>query len=133
VGKTIGVVGAGSWATALSVLLAGKGYTVKMWSRRDELARNINENRENSRYLPGVNIPPNIKVCTVLEHALRGAEVVVFGVPSHVFREVLRVALPHLPSRVVLVNVAKGIEEQSLCRMSEVFAGEAGELSLIHI
>lgn len=124
--KKIGVLGAGSWATALSVLLAKKGYSVRMWSRRPDLAREINETRENSRYLPGVAVPPGVEVVVELEHALRGAEGVVFGVPSHAFRDVIRSAIPDLPEGAVLINVAKGIEEVSLCRMSQAFAEEAG-------
>jgi len=122
----IGVLGAGSWATALSVLLAQKGYQVRMWSRRPELADEINKARENSRYLPGVAVPSGIEVSVAMEYVLREAEAVVFGVPSHAFRDVVRAAISHIPGRVMLVNVAKGIEERSLNRLSVVYAEEAG-------
>lgn len=125
--KKIGVLGAGSWATALSVLLAKKGYQVRMWSRRPDLAGEINNFRENSRYLPGVAVPPGIEVSVEMEYVLREPEAVVFGVPSHAFRDVVRTAIPYIPNGAVLVNVAKGIEEQSLCRLSRVFAEEAGQ------
>ena len=124
VSKKIGVLGAGSWATALSRLLSLKGHTVRLWSICPEQVQEINETRENSQYLPGVVLPPGIKATVDLEKTLHDAEVVLFGVPSHAFREVLRSALPFLPDAAILVNAAKGIEEESLYRMSMVFAGE---------
>lgn len=125
--KKVGVLGAGSWATALSRLLARLGHLVRVWSIFPEQVREINETRENSQYLPGVAIPPGVEATVDLEKTLADAEVVLFGVPSHAFREVLRKALPYLPAKSIIINVAKGIEEESLCRMSTVFAGEAGE------
>jgi glycerol-3-phosphate dehydrogenase (NAD(P)+) len=127
VSKKVGVLGAGSWATALSRLLARLGHLVRVWSIFPEQVREINETRENSQYLPGVAIPPGVEATVDLEKTLADAEVVLFGVPSHAFREVLRKALPYLPAKSIIINVAKGIEEESLCRMSTVFAGEAGE------
>ncbi len=124
--KKIGVLGAGSWATALSVLLAKKGYSVSMWSILPDLIRQINEMRENQKFLPDVAIPPGIEAMGDLEQVLRDAEAVIFGVPSHAFREVLHQARPFLPARAILINVAKGIEEESLCRLSQAFAQETG-------
>lgn len=128
--EKIGVVGAGSWATALAVLLAGKGYTVRMWARRSGLAAAINAEGENRSYLPGVKIPPAVIVTDNLGETLDGAGTAVFGVPSHVFREVLSLSLPHLADKTVCVNVAKGLEEVSLERPSQVFAEEAGNEAL---
>ncbi|MDF9407361.1 NAD(P)H-dependent glycerol-3-phosphate dehydrogenase [Pelotomaculum isophthalicicum JI] len=122
----VGVIGAGSWATALAALLAKKGRRVIMYARRPELAEEINITRENSRYLPGVAIHPNIEVTVDLERAFRKARVVVFGVPSHAFREVVRQSRPFLKNDTIYVNTAKGIEETSLSSMSAVFAQEAG-------
>ncbi|MFA4885215.1 MAG: NAD(P)H-dependent glycerol-3-phosphate dehydrogenase [Desulfotomaculaceae bacterium] len=124
--KRIGILGAGSWATAISVLLAQKGFSVKMWSILPEQADEINKTRENSGYLPGVTIPPGVEVLLDLEQTLKDADTVVFGVPSHAFRQVVRQSMPYLPGGAVLVNVAKGIEEDSLCRLSQVLAQEAG-------
>ncbi len=124
--KKVSVLGAGSWATALSVLLANKGQSVRMWSRRPDLAGEINETRKNSRYLPGVALPPGIEVSVELEHVLEETEAVVFGVPSHAFLSVLRAAMPYIPGTATLINTAKGIEEQTLRRLSQVFIEEAG-------
>lgn len=122
----IGVIGAGSWATALAVVLAKKEVPVSIWSRRTDLAVWINRDKENKSYLPGVRIPENVKATTDLAETISGAEAVLFGVPSHAFREVLRSALPHLGKEAKCINAAKGIEEGTLNRLSQVFADEAG-------
>lgn len=125
-GKKIGILGAGSWATAISVLLAKKGFKVKMWSIMPEQVKEINETRENIAFLPGVAIPPGVEAVDDLEQAVFDAEAVVFGVPSHAFREVVRKAVSYIPGGAIIINVAKGIEEDSLCRMSQAFTQEAG-------
>ncbi|MEW6423322.1 MAG: NAD(P)H-dependent glycerol-3-phosphate dehydrogenase [Bacillota bacterium] len=123
--QKIAVLGGGSWGTALAVLLSKKVRQVALWVKRDELAEEINRG-ENVRYLPGVFIPENVRATGDLPGVLAGAEAVLFAVPSHAFRDVLRRALPGLPRRVPLINAAKGIEENTLLRMSEVFLEEAG-------
>lgn len=128
--ELIGVIGAGSWATALAVLLAKKGCRVKMWARRPEIVEQINTTRENSRYLPGVAIPPNIEATIDLERALRHCLMVVYGVPAQAFRDVVRQTLPFLEKDAIYINTAKGIEETTLCRMSAAFAQEAGAARL---
>ncbi|WP_027718748.1 NAD(P)H-dependent glycerol-3-phosphate dehydrogenase [Desulfovirgula thermocuniculi] len=128
--QKVAVLGAGSWGTALAALLAGKGYRVEVWARRQELASTINAERQNRRYLPGVILPPNVRAQVDLPAVLENACAVVFAVPSHAFREVLRAALPCIPKGAMIVNVAKGIEEGSLLPLSRVFAGEAGEEEL---
>lgn len=126
----IAVLGGGGWGTALACLLAGKGHPVRLWARRAEHAAALDAARENVRYLPGVRIPEGVVVKASLTEVLDFADVVVFAVPSHAFREVLRTALPAVPSAACIVNVAKGIEETTLQRLSEVFAAEAGREAL---
>uniref|UniRef100_A0A7C2E2G8 Glycerol-3-phosphate dehydrogenase [NAD(P)+] n=1 Tax=Ammonifex degensii TaxID=42838 RepID=A0A7C2E2G8_9THEO len=126
----VAVLGAGGWGTALACLLAEKGYDVRLWARRTEHAAALNTARENVRYLPGVRIPEGVLVTASLAEVLETATVVVFAVPSHAFREVLRAALPEISPAACIVNVAKGIEEQTLLRLSEVFAAEAGREAL---
>lgn len=123
--QKVAVLGAGSWGTALAVLLSRKVRTVEIWARRKDLAEAVNSG-ENARYLPGVALPGNVRAKVRMEEVLAGAEAVIFAVPSHAFREVLREALGSLPEEVLLVNVAKGLEENTLFRMSEVFLEEAG-------
>ncbi|MEW6446471.1 MAG: NAD(P)H-dependent glycerol-3-phosphate dehydrogenase [Bacillota bacterium] len=123
----IAVLGGGGWGTALACLLAGKGYPVRLWVRRPEHAAALNTARENARYLPGVRIPHGVAVTASMTEALDGAAVVVFAVPSHAFREVLKIALPDIHPAACIVNAAKGLEEPTLRRLSEVFAAEAGQ------
>ncbi len=128
--KKISVLGAGSWATALSVLLAHKGYRIRMWSRNAQLVNEINKTKKNKRYLPEVLIPSGIAVSMDMKYVLDETEAVLFGVPSHAFREVIGKAMPYLPENAVIINAAKGIEENSLCSMSRVFSEEAGKVRL---
>lgn len=125
-GPRVAVVGAGSWGTALAVLLAGKGYRVGLWGRAPELIERLKEERENRRYLPGVKLPPELFLTADLEEGLHGAELMVLAVPSHAFRDVVRLITPLLRPGTVVVNAAKGLEEASLARLSQVFAEVAG-------
>ncbi len=120
----VAVLGAGSWATALSVLLGKKGLPVQMWARREELAGEINFGRENKKYLPGVAMPETVNVSTDIALTMKNAEFIVMGVPSHAFRETLQLIRPLITGREIVVNTAKGLEEGTLHRLSEVFAGE---------
>lgn len=125
----VAVIGAGSWATALAQVLAQKNNTVHLCARRQALADLINSG-ENSRYLPGIPLNSNISADTDMEKVLSQAEAVIFGVPSHCFRDLLRESLPYISKGATVVNVAKGLEESSLLRLSEVYADEAGEEAL---
>lgn len=125
----VAMIGAGSWATALAQVLAQNNHSVVLWARRQELAQLINEG-ENQRYLPGIKLHPTVTADTDLEKVLHEASAVVFGVPSHCFRDLLQQSLPFIKSDAVLINVAKGLEESTLLRLSEVLASEAGEAAL---
>ena len=123
--KNIGVVGAGSWGTALAITLSGKGHQVKIWDLDETHLKELDENRENVRYLPGIKFNDNLKIAFSVEEALDGADIVLFSAPAQHFRSALKGALPYLKENMVAVNVAKGIEQGSLMRMSEI----AGELA----
>lgn len=122
----VAVLGAGSWGTALAAHLAGKGYRVGLWSRRPDQVEQLNTCRENSRYLPGIKLPEKMLVSSDLERVLSTAEYVIFSVPSHSFRQVLTDALVYIDEQALIINTAKGIEENSLKRLSEVFNAVAG-------
>jgi len=113
------VVGAGSWGTALAVLLAETGHDVTLWSYEKDIASSINERSENP-YLQGVRLPPRIRAETDLVAAVRGAKLVVSVSPSQVVRSVMKVAGPHIEESALLVSASKGIELGSLLRMDEV-------------
>lgn len=121
----IAVLGSGSWGTAFSVVLADAGNEVALWARRPELCERINERRENDAYLPGLELPRSISATNDPGRAIDGAEVVVLAVPSQSLRENLRGWAPLITDEQVLVSLMKGVERDSLLRMSEVI----GELT----
>jgi glycerol-3-phosphate dehydrogenase (NAD(P)+) len=129
----IGVLGAGSWGTALAVHLAGAGgHAVALWARHPELARRLAAARENRDYLAGVEIPPGVEPTADMA-ALAGSDVVLLVVPSHGFRAVLRqfLATPAVAAGgrpLVLVSATKGIETDTLARMSQVAAEETAAI-----
>ena len=118
--KRIGVIGAGSFGTALAMTLTGKGHQVKIWGRKQAQLELMEETRENPHYLPGVVLPDELKMAFRLEEALGGADVAVFSVPAQTFRDVFARAMPYLKPDTVVVNVAKGIEKGTLLRLSQV-------------
>jgi glycerol-3-phosphate dehydrogenase (NAD(P)+) len=122
----IGVLGAGSWGTALAVHLAAAGNRVTLWARREELARALTSEAENRTYLPGVEIP-DAMVCTSKLEDLSGCDPVLVVVPSHGFRQVVRDFLAVGPQSrsVTLISATKGVETETLARMSQVAAEEA--------
>ncbi|WP_437925850.1 NAD(P)H-dependent glycerol-3-phosphate dehydrogenase [Sorangium sp. So ce291] len=122
----VAVIGAGAWGTALAKLLADKGNPTALWAHQGELAERIGRERQNHRYLPGVELPESLRATSDLEDALRGAELVVVVVPSHALREVVREAGRHIPRDALVCSATKGIENDSLMLMSEVLVDELG-------
>ena len=120
------VLGAGAWGTALAKVLAEKGERVVVWSRREDLAREIADRGENVRYLPGAKLPDTLTATHDLAAALDGATMVVFVVPSHGTRDVARAAARLIPPHATIVSATKGIENESLEFMDEVLANELG-------
>jgi len=114
------VIGAGSWGTALAMVLARAGHEVQIWSREQEIAFNINNLHENNSYLPGVTLPDSIKAYTDLESCLDNRDLVVFGTPSHTTREVAAKVKPFLSGKEICVTVSKGIENETYMTMSQV-------------
>lgn len=118
--KKIAVLGAGSWGTALAVTLSTNGHAVNMWDINAEHARELKENRENKRYLPEVSFNELLNISMEAEEAIQGADIVLFSAPAQHFRNALENAMPYLKKDMVLVNVAKGIEQKTLLRMSQI-------------
>lgn len=121
--KATAVLGAGSWGTALAVHLAKAGHHVRLWARDNAFVDELRHTHANERYLPGIALPERIAPTASLEEALSGARFVVVAVPSHGFRAVVQRATPFL-SDAVLVSATKGIEVDSLQRMSQVIESE---------
>jgi glycerol-3-phosphate dehydrogenase (NAD(P)+) len=121
------VLGAGSWGTALAMQLARAGHAVRLWTRSADHAQDMVETRENRRYLPGFKLAAPIVPTADLERAVRSAhDLVVVAVPSHAVRETAENAKPALDSNAIVVSAAKGIEEGSSQRMSEVLLEAMG-------
>lgn len=118
--KKIGVIGAGSWGTALALVLSGKGHKVKIWDVDSQHLDELEQNRENTRYLPDIKFNDDLQVGMTLEETMNGADVILFSAPAQHFRSALENAEPYLKQDMLLVNVAKGIEQKTLLRMSEI-------------
>ncbi len=121
---TIGVLGSGSWGSALAMHLARTGHDVRLWARDAGLAATMAALRENPAYLPGLPFPPRLMPTASLCDAITGAQIIVMAVPSHGLRAVSRAAAPLMPGGATLVSAAKGLEEGTLLRMSEVLRAE---------
>ncbi|MCL2543974.1 MAG: NAD(P)-dependent glycerol-3-phosphate dehydrogenase [Nocardioidaceae bacterium] len=119
-GNKVAVLGAGSWGTAFSMVLADAGNDVTVWARREEVAEAIDKGHENVDYLPGIELPRTIGATTDPEEALAGADLVFLATPSQSLRENLPTFTPYLADDAVLVSLMKGVELGTLDRMSEV-------------
>jgi glycerol-3-phosphate dehydrogenase (NAD(P)+) len=116
----ITVLGAGSWGTTLALVLLGNGHDVTLWCYTQEQLELMREKRENSEFLPGVPLPPNLKFSSDIEASSENRDMIVMAVPSQYLRSVVQ-KIAHLDlGRTVICNVAKGIENSTLMTMSEV-------------
>jgi glycerol-3-phosphate dehydrogenase (NAD(P)+) len=120
------VLGAGSWGTALAIHLGSSGHEVTLWGRDRALIDEMAARRANPTYLPDLTFPAPLCPVPSLDAALAGARFVIVAVPSHGLRSVVRAAAAHVPKDAVLVSATKGIETESLQRMSQVIAEETG-------
>jgi glycerol 3-phosphate dehydrogenase (NAD(P)+) (EC 1.1.1.94) len=118
----IAVYGAGSWGTALAVLLAKAGHKTVLIGRNLEKMEIMKSSRENDQYLPGIVLPDNLELTGDL--ARLDAEMVIFSVPSQIVRAAAKLLKPYLRPGTILVNTAKGLEEGTQLRLSQVIAEE---------
>jgi glycerol-3-phosphate dehydrogenase (NAD(P)+) len=124
--RPVAVIGAGSWGTALAQLLADKGPGCRLWVYEPQVLEDLRRDRVNHTFLPGVDLSARISPTGDFGEALDAAGVAVMAVPSHVFRQVLRQARPHLPPDVILVSATKGVEIESRLTMEGVVREELG-------
>lgn len=122
--EVVAVLGGGSFGTAIASILAENGHEARLWVRDPETAAAINLDRENTRYLPGAQLPSGVFATDDLERALGGAALVFVAVPSGAFRQVLQQAHPWLSPDVVAVSCTKGIEAAGFSLMSQVLREE---------
>ena len=120
----VSVIGAGSWGTALSMLLCGNGHDTVLWSHREEQAEELRRTREHKAKLPGVRLPEKLHITSSLEEALAGKDVIVLAVPSVAVRSTARKMNPYIRYGQLIVNVAKGIEEHTLTTLTDMIEEE---------
>lgn len=129
----VAVIGAGSWGTAVAGIAAAH-TDATLWARDPALAAAIDRDGRNDAYLPGIELPP-LHVTADLAAALAGADIVVMGVPSHGFRDVLTAGAPAIDPDATVVSLVKGVEQGSLLRMTEVAAevlgGDPGRIGVL--
>lgn len=118
------VLGAGSWGTALAIQLGSARRPVRLWGRDAPLLVEMAKRRANPTYLPDFTLPDPVEPVEALSAALHGARYVIVAVPSHGLRAVIREAAPHIGAESVLVSATKGLERDTLARMSEVIRAE---------
>ncbi|MFZ5448313.1 MAG: NAD(P)H-dependent glycerol-3-phosphate dehydrogenase [Thermodesulfobacteriota bacterium] len=124
--KAVAVIGAGSWGTTLTQLLAEKGQDVRLWVREPEVYAGLNRDHINHTFLPKVRLSPRIYFTQDYPAALKNAGLILMAVPSHGFRRVARELAPHRPPGAVLVSATKGMEMDSLLTMEGVVREEMG-------
>ena len=121
----IAIIGGGGWGTALAITLARIERDVRLWVYEPYLVETMIATRENPLYLPSVRIPSAVRVSNRAEEVLAGVHIVILAVPSHVYRQVFSNMLPLLNGDMFFVSATKGIENETLMRMSEVVADVA--------
>ncbi|HYT34871.1 MAG TPA: NAD(P)H-dependent glycerol-3-phosphate dehydrogenase [Ktedonobacteraceae bacterium] len=121
---SVGVIGSGAWGTTLAFLLAKKGLATTLWDHRPERAMDMQRQRENVVFLPGIRFPALLQVTSNIAEAVEGKEMLLLVTPSQRTRENARLLAPHVGSDTLLVSASKGIEIGSLKRMTEVISEE---------
>ncbi|MDX2479138.1 MAG: NAD(P)H-dependent glycerol-3-phosphate dehydrogenase [Desulfuromusa sp.] len=117
----IAVIGAGSWGTTLANLLAEKGYPVTLWCYEKDLAERIQQSKINDLYLPQVRLSRNLQATSSLKASVSEKQLLLFVTPSQVTRQILQQALPDISQQALIVSASKGIENDSLMLLSQVF------------
>ena len=120
----LAVIGAGTWGTALSILLAGKGFDVTLWSHDAEKTKELENNRTELPNLPGAVLPDNVRLSDDLGESVKGMDVVVLAVSSVHVRDMAKKLAAFMEDGQKLVNVSKGFEESTLLTLSEVIKQE---------
>lgn len=120
--KKVSVIGAGSWGTALAMVLADNLFDVFLHTHNQNTANEINENHTNAKYLPGILLPNNIKCSTTYIEVLSNSDLILIVVPSHAVRQTIKDIIPYIKKGALLVSATKGIENDSLKTMTQIMS-----------
>jgi len=127
----IAVIGAGGWGTTLANLLAEKGYKVKLWAHEKDVVKEINEKKENSRFLSGIKLSDNIEATDDLKGAVVGSEIIITAIPSSFLRDMAKKMSEFISKDTIVVSVTKGLEDVTFKRMSEVLEEELDGIKVV--
>ncbi|MDD5680242.1 MAG: NAD(P)-dependent glycerol-3-phosphate dehydrogenase [Candidatus Omnitrophica bacterium] len=125
--KKICIIGDGGWGTALSVALSGKGLEVSLWGVFKDYIESVAKTRENVKFLKGIKIPQNVNITASLDEAIDKSDVVILAVPSKYFRSISERVKKAAKSDAIYISVTKGIEDDTLMRMSEIVSDVLGK------
>ena len=125
-----GVIGAGSWGSALALLLYYNGHQVTLWSALEDEVELLRTKRENPDKLPGVRLPEEIEVTSDLKAGVTGQDILVLAVPSPFVRSTAQQMKPLVKEGQIIVNVAKGIEEKTLMTLSQIIREEVPQATV---
>lgn len=128
--QNIAVMGAGSWGTALAILLSKNGHNVTLWCFQEEEKLSLEKSRENLAYLPGVLIPNNIHLTSDYKEALLDKSIIVIAIPSKFIRSNMEKFSPYLKENQIIVNASKGLENDTLLTMSQVISEVAPQCAV---
>lgn len=120
----VGILGAGTWGTALAILLSDNGHNVTMWTKIEKEAKTIEETRGNLKNLPGASLQDNVKVTLDIKEACTDKDIIVMAVASPYIRATSKEATPYIKERQVIVNVSKGLENGTLLTLADVIKDE---------
>lgn len=120
----IGILGAGTWGTAIAILLADNGHDVTMWSKIEKEAKDLDESRDNIKNLPGAKLPHQVKITLDLKEACSDKDIIVMAVASPFIRMTAKEAAPYIKEGQIIVNVSKGLEGGTLLTLADVIKDE---------
>lgn len=120
----IGILGAGTWGTALAILLCNNGHDVTMWSKLEREAKELDESRDNIKNLPGARLPKDVKITLDLKEACTDKDLIVMAVASPYIRATAKEVAPFIKEGQIIVNVSKGLENGTLLTLAEVISQE---------
>jgi glycerol-3-phosphate dehydrogenase (NAD(P)+) len=120
--STVAIAGAGGWGTALAITMARHGKEVRLWAYEPYLVETMLAARENPLYLPSIRIPESVHISNSMREVVADADIVIIAAPSHVYRQVFTQMAPFVNAKMAFVSATKGLENETLMRMSEVLA-----------